>query len=103
MVSINGQELATPECEALITAAVEKWHIQTKKRRKIPRNIPISQSTTALPAMVVPEVDVTDGGIQTETPKVVSASDVEVARATAALNLTTDHNEQVLGENWLWK
>lgn len=53
--------------------------------------------------MVMPEVDVTDGGIQTETPKVVSASDVEVARTTAALNLTTDHNEQVLGENWLWK
>ena len=53
--------------------------------------------------MVMPEVDVTDGGIQTETPKVVSASDVEVARATAAFNLTTDHNEQVLGENWLWK
>lgn len=74
-----------------------------KKRRKIPRNIPISQSTTALPTIVVPEVDVTDGGIQTETPKVVSASDVEVARATAAFNLTTDHNEQVLGENWLWK
>lgn len=34
MVSINGQELATPECEALITAAVEKWHIQTKKEEK---------------------------------------------------------------------
>ena len=52
---------------------------------------------------MVPEVDVTDGGIQTETPKVVSASDVEVATATAALNLTTDPNEQVLGENWLWQ
>ena len=34
MVSINGQELATPECEALITANVEKWHIQTKKEEK---------------------------------------------------------------------
>lgn len=53
--------------------------------------------------MVVPEVDIADGGIQTETPKVVSASDVEVATATAALNLTTDPNEQVLGENWLWQ
>lgn len=82
---------------------MEKWHIQTKRRQKIPRNIPISQSTTALPTIVVPEVDVTDGGIQTETSKVVSATDVEVATATAALNLTTDPNEQVLGENWLWK
>jgi len=34
MVSINGPELATPECEALITAAVEKWYIKTKKEEK---------------------------------------------------------------------
>lgn len=53
--------------------------------------------------MVVSEVYITDGGIQTETPKVVSASDVEVATAIAALNLTTDPNEQVLRDNWLWK
>ena len=52
---------------------------------------------------MVPEVDATDVGIQTETHKVVSGSDVEVATATAALNLTTDPNEQDLRENWLWK
>ena len=80
-----------------------KSGIYKQKRRKIPRNIPISQSATALPTIVVPEVDITDGGIQTETPKVVSGSDIEVATATAALNLTNDPNEQDLGENWLWK
>lgn len=38
MITINGPKVGTSECESLVTAAVEKWQAQ-KKRRKMPKNI----------------------------------------------------------------
>ena len=36
-ISINGPNVGTPECESLVTSAVDLWENQ-KKRRKLPRD-----------------------------------------------------------------
>ena len=43
-ISINGPNVGTPECESLVTSAVDLWESQ-KKRRKLPRDQ--ARNTTA--------------------------------------------------------
>ena len=36
-ISMNGQNIGTPQCESLLTSTVDLWQSQ-KKGRKLPRN-----------------------------------------------------------------
>ena len=94
ILSINGPELGTIECEALITAAVEKWRSQ-RKRRKIPKH----GHATSVAASALPQMDtneLSDACVQTNTVDLELVSDdgngSEVEIASAALNLTADTN-----------
>ena len=94
IISINGPELRTMECEALITAAVEKWRSQ-KRKRKIPKHgHAASAAASALPQMDTNELS--DACVQTNTVALQLLSDdgngSEVEIASAALNLTADTN-----------
>ena len=82
IISINGPELGTIECEALITAAVEKW----RSHRKIPRHDHAASAVaSALPQMDTNELS--DACVQTNTVDLELVSDdgngseVEIASA----------------------
>lgn len=73
IISINGPELGTIECEALITAAVEKWRSH-RKRRKIPKHgHAASAVASALPQMDTNELS--DACVQTNTVDLELVSD----------------------------
>ena len=73
MISINGPGLGTTQCEALITAAIDKWQTQ-KKRRNMPKHIHDidTLSDTASSATLTPQIEATepaDACIQSDTYK----------------------------------
>jgi len=102
-ITINGPNLDTPECESLMTSAVDLWESQ-KKRRKFPRDRgahitvasgqgakhPVPTASTSIAADVAIQID----GLKPENPNDVTnlASSVvdKVAVATTALNLDAD-------------
>ncbi|XP_078383836.1 uncharacterized protein LOC144666311 [Oculina patagonica] len=93
MVSINGPKVGTTECESLVTAAVEKWQAQ-KKRRKMPKAVS-STSVAASSSTQVAVIETADACVQTHPPQAHPAGDnrdgeLEVQIASAALNLTDD-------------
>ena len=101
-ITINGPEVGTPECESLMTAAVELWETQ-KKRRKLPRDrapaghIPTANKEAA--NHTVPTASVgAEAAVQTEPENdqkalmEVSTVADEVAVATTQLNLASDSN-----------
>ena len=101
-ITINGPEVGTPECESLMTAAVELWETQ-KKRRKLPRDrapaghIPTANKEAA--NHTVPTASVgAEAAVQTEPEndqeELMEVSTVadEVAVATTQLNLASDSN-----------
>ena len=102
-ITINGPKVRTPECESLITAAVELWESQ-KKRRKLPRDRAAPIPTTSNEAANVPAANAAaDAAVQTaendqEQPldtnitNLVSTVADEVEVATTKLNLATDSN-----------
>ena len=47
-ITINGPELQ--ECESLVKKAVKKWH-EVKPRRKIPKSIPASATSSESPTV----------------------------------------------------
>lgn len=92
-ISINGPNVGTPECESLVTSAVDLWESQ-KKRRKLPRDqarkitAPSSEGVTSTAAEVAFQ---TEGQLEAEytsdTTNLASTVEDEVAVATSALNL----------------
>lgn len=97
MITINGPKVGTSECESLVTAAVEKWQAQ-KKRRKMPKNIRRGSSSSAAvpPAAQLTQNDATeiaDAYVQTDPSQAGNIDvdgELEVEIASAALNLTDD-------------
>ena len=97
MIAINGPQVGTPECKALITAAIEKWQAQ-EKRRKMPKknegeSLSSASATSVSPQIQGDAIEIVDASVQTDTPvtdvlAVSSESEVEIA--SAALNLTAD-------------
>jgi len=97
MIAINGPQVGTPECNALITVAIEKWQAQ-KRRRKMPERNEgeslSSASATSVSSQIQSDAtEIADASVQTDTPvtdfqAVSSKSEVEIA--SAALNLTAD-------------
>ena len=99
-ISINGPNVGTPECESLVTSAVDLWESQ-KKRRKLPRDqarnitAPSSEGVShPLPAVTSTAAEVafqTEGQLEAEytsdTTNLASTVEHEVAVATSALNL----------------
>jgi len=103
-ITINGPKVGTSECDSLMTAAVELWKSQ-KKRRKLPRDrdshLPVTTRETAnIPVPAASISTATAAAVQTEQDQLESAnvshlaSTVvdEVAVATTLLNLATDSN-----------
>lgn len=94
MITINGPKVGTSECESLVTAAVEKWQVQ-KKRRKMPK---IRVSSTPVAASTCPQlaqndvIETADACVQTHPSQADDNVDgeLEVQIASAALNLTDD-------------
>lgn len=105
-ITINGPRVGTPECESLISAAVELWETQ-KRRRKLPREQAArhpDKETTSHPA---PVPTATDAAVQTvqqeqenlepgqllDAPSLVDVPSTvadEVTVATTALHLAAD-------------
>ena len=97
-ISINGPNVGTPECESLVTSAVDLWESQTN-RRKLPRDqarnitAPSSEGEShPLPAVTNTAAEVafqTEGQLEytSDTTNLVSTVEHEVAVATSALNL----------------
>ena len=99
-ISINGPNVGTPECESLVTSAVDLWESQ-KKRRKLPRDqarnitAPSSEGVShPLPAVTSTAAEVafqTEGQLEAEytsdATNLASTVEDEVAVATSALNL----------------
>ena len=98
-ITVNGPKVGTPECDSLMSTAVELWENQ-KKRRKLPRNraTPIPTASNDAANNTVPAATASvaaDAAVQTENDKLMAVSTVadEVAVATTELNLATDLNK----------
>ena len=94
MITINGTKVGTSECESLVTAAVEKWQAQ-KKRRKLPKDKASSTvaASTASQLAQNDAIKMADACVQTHSSQSVDNLDtdeLEVQTACVALNLTDD-------------
>ena len=105
-ITINGPRVGTPECESLMSAAIELWETQ-KRRRKLPREQAAQQpdkETTSHPAPVATAADAAVQTVQQkpenlepgqllDAPSLVAAPSTitdEVTVATTALHLVGD-------------
>ena len=105
-ITINGPRVGTPECESLMSAAVELWETQ-KKRRKLPREQgaqhpeketashpePVPTAADAAVQTVQQEPENPETGQLLDDPSLVAAPSTiadEVTVATTALNLAAD-------------
>ena len=99
-ITINGPRVGTPECESLMSAAVELWETQ-KRRRKLPREQAAQhpdKETASHPAPVPTAADAAVQTVQQEPESPVPAQllaapstvEDEVTVATSALHLAAD-------------
>ena len=102
-ITINGPNVGTPECESLMTSAVDLWE-SWKKRRKLPRDRgahvtvasgegakhPVPTASTSTAADVAIQTDVLEPENPNNVTNLASSIADEVAVATTALNLDAD-------------
>ena len=99
-ITINGPRVGTTECESLMSAAVELWETQ-KRRRKLPREQAAQhpdKETASHPAPVPTAADAAVQTVQQEPESPVPAQllaapstvEDEVTVATSALHLAAD-------------
>ena len=99
-ITINGPRVGTPECESLMSAAVELWETQ-KRRRKLTREQAAQHPDKETASHTVPVPTAADAAIQPvqqepENPEPGQLFDApstiadEVTVATTALHLAAD-------------
>ena len=89
IIAISGPQVGTPGCKALITAAIEKWQAQNK--RKMPQrnegeSLSSASATSVSSQIRCAATEIADASMQTDTPvtdfqAVSSESEVEIASA----------------------